>query len=136
VVVAWVYFRAPDLASANRLAIGLVGASGVDLPDAIVSRLGVGKETLAVLGIDTRLGGGDYFARMWSTVAAAAAIAFMAPNTQEIVSEIEPQHRTAGRRRAWFDWRPNGRQAVIYGSLLALGVLGLSRPTEFLYFQF
>ena len=33
-------------------------------------------------------------------------------------------------------WRPTRRGAVLLGLLFGFGILALSRPTQFLYFQF
>jgi alginate O-acetyltransferase complex protein AlgI len=138
VVLAWVYFRAPNMATANRVLVGMVGGSGAGIPDVVMTHLGPLAPLLKGVGVSTYLGGGDSFVKMWLTVAGAALIAFTAPNTQEIMARAlpgapgQPEGQAPGR----LTWMPRRRHAVLYGMLLGLGFLALSRPTEFLYFQF
>jgi hypothetical protein len=70
-------------------------------------------------------------------VALAAAITFFAPNTQEIAHRFHPalgsfQPRSARGPRLHFTWQ----WGAAIGVLAAAELLSLSRPTEFLYFQF
>lgn len=140
VVFAWAYFRAPDLATANRLVTGMLGGWGAALPEPILSRLGLPKPLLEGLGVGSYLGGGTAFVETWLWVAAGMLIAFLAPNTQEIMARFEPALREEGKPRpqpqARLTWQPRRRHALAAGLLFAIGVLALSRPTEFLYFQF
>jgi alginate O-acetyltransferase complex protein AlgI len=140
VVFAWVYFRAPDLATANRLVIGMVGGWGAALPEPILSHLGPLKALFESLGIGSYLGGGATFVETWCWITVGALIAFVAPNTQEIMGRFEPALPEEGRDRMRpaqrLAWAPQRRNAMAMGLLFALGVLALSRPTEFLYFQF
>jgi hypothetical protein len=140
VVFAWVYFRATDLATANRIVLGMIGVHGTALPDAIASRLGSFWPALQALGVQTFLGGGSAFVETWAWVVIGALLAFFFPNTQQIMSRYEPALFPEGRRpaatsSAWV-WRPLRLHAVAMGALLGLGILAMSRPTEFLYFQF
>lgn len=140
VVFAWVYFRSPDLTTANRILIGMLGGFGASLPDSIVGLLGPAKPLLGQLGIATYLGGGSVFLETWMTVAIAALIAFFAPNTQEIMGRFDPTLSEAGSLPQGSSlhllWEPSRRAALAVGFLFAAGMLALSRPTEFLYFQF
>lgn len=140
VVFAWVYFRAPDLVTANTIIAGMFGQFGAALPEPIMSRLGPLKATFEQLGVGVSLGGGATFVETWAWVFVGALVAFLAPNTQEIMGRFEPALPEDGRhaqpvaRR--LAWQPRRRHALAVGLLFALGVLALSRPTEFLYFQF
>lgn len=140
VIFAWVYFRAADLATANRIVLGMLGVNGTAIPEAVMSRLGDIGAALRGLGVTTFPGGGAGFIETWLWVAAGAALAFACPNTQEIMGRFEPalpDGREPPRRApGWLTWQPRRRHALAAGLLLALGVLALSRPTEFLYFQF
>lgn len=140
VVFAWVYFRAPDLSTANRLISGMLGGFGAALPDSILSRFGPLQAVIESLGIRSYLGGGAIFVETWCWVAVGGVIAFLAPNTQEIMGRFDPalpEERCAKSSSAVrFAWEPRRRNAIVIGLLLAFGMLALSRPTEFLYFQF
>ena len=140
VVFGWVYFRAPDLATANRMVLGMLGAWGAALPEPLLLRLGPVKEFLEGFGVRSYLGGGANFVEMWLWIFAGGLIAFFAPNTQEVVGGIEKKSAAAGgywcRLIEGLSWQPDRRQAVLYGLLFGFGLLALSRPTEFLYFQF
>jgi len=140
VVVAWVYFRAPDLATANRVALGMLGVWGIAIPEAIARHLGGVWQVVENFGVGTFLGGGTAFIETWVWVAIGAAIAFLFPNTQEIMRRFEPA--LSGERKLFpirptrLEWQPSRLHAVVVGLVFAAGILALSRPTEFLYFQF
>ncbi len=140
VVVAWVYFRAPDLATANHIVASMFGNLGVALPDPIFSRLGPLKPLLESIGVSSYLGGGSLFVETWCWVIAGALIAFLTPNTQEIMGRFEPalfeEKHAQAHIATRFSWLPSRKCAFITGLLFAFGILALSRPTEFLYFQF
>jgi hypothetical protein len=61
-----------------------------------------------------------------------SAIAFLAPNTQEILLRDWRASSYAPLR-----WRPNTRWAIAVGCLFGIAVAGMiSKPTTFLYFRF
>jgi alginate O-acetyltransferase complex protein AlgI len=62
-----------------------------------------------------------------------AAIAWFAPNTQEIMG-YDHANRTVGERLA----ARSKRTAFIYASaaVLAFGILGIQQHSEFIYFRF
>lgn len=139
VVFAWVYFRAPDIATANRLILGMLGHWGVALPDGVMSRLGPLAPLLTGAGVASYLGHGAFFMETWAWVLIGALIAFIAPNTQEIMARFEPalaDPRAIVAAPARLRWQPDRRNAIAVGLLFAGALLALSRPTEFLYFQF
>ncbi len=140
VCFAWVFFRAPDLATALPIVAGMLGAHGIALPDAIAIRLGPLAQTLEGLGITFYLGGGGRFIETWAWVCAAAAIAFALPNTQELMRRHAPALDFATERAAfgvWHGaWTPSGYWALTIALLAAASLLALNRPSEFLYFQF
>ena len=139
VVFAWVYFRAPDLATANRLVLSMLGQHGVSMPASALAQLGPLGTWLQGAQVAATLGGGSVFVLTWAWVSVAAAMAFLAPNSQQIMMSAQATLTTAAQARpspAGLRWQPRIRDAVLGGLLLAAGLLALSRPTEFLYFQF
>jgi alginate O-acetyltransferase complex protein AlgI len=139
VCVAWVFFRSSDLGRAVTIVQGMFGAWGVALPDAIGNQLGGLRAPLEQHGISFYLGGGTRFIQAWSSIAVGAALAFLFPNTQQIMGRFDPaldyqpvRDGVAGR----LAWRPTRRWAAWAGVLCLASLLSLSRPAEFLYFQF
>lgn len=135
VCVAWVFFRAPNLQVALEILAAMAGLRGVVMPDAVGSLLGPFRETLAGAGVAFQPAGGRAFLTQWASVAGAALIAFAFPNTQELMRRYRPG---LGQpvRRARFEWRPTVMWAICLGLLFGVAFLSLSRPSEFLYFQF
>ena len=139
VVVAWVFFRATTFGDATTILLGMGGQFGVAVPQAIDATLAQAGIQLQDLGIGTFLGGGQRFVETCVWVAIGAFIAFCAPNTQEIVAQFEPAldfDRSAARRARYLEWRPTLTWSLAIAALGGACLLSLSRPTEFLYFQF
>jgi hypothetical protein len=138
-----VFFRSPDLGTSWEIVRGMTGGFGVALPEAIGSRLGALGTMLENAGVNYYLGGGARFIENWSWVMFAAAIAFLLPNTQQIVRRFEPAldflpaaQPGRGRAATWLTWLPSRRWAMFLGVLAVASLLSLNRPNEFLYFQF
>ncbi|WP_426071017.1 MBOAT family O-acyltransferase [Janthinobacterium sp. DSP2-3-3] len=137
VMLAWIFFRAPDVSTAWDIAGALVGANGVSLPRGLASH----AISLAQWGMHPAFDG-----IRWIELAGpglpvllgAMLLAFRAPNTQEIFFLYEPAieriFQPAGR---WsFIWRPTRRWSVGFAVLFVACIFGMNRVTEFLYFQF
>ncbi|SEP36032.1 MBOAT family protein [Nitrosovibrio sp. Nv6] len=143
VCFAWVFFRSPDLATSWEIVRGMTGAFGIGLPDAIGNRVEILVPALQNLGVNFYLGGGSHFVETWGWIAFAAAIAFLLPNTQELVHRFEPAldfkptaQTPRGGMAYRLAWMPSRLWAVFLGSLTVISLLSLNRPNEFLYFQF
>lgn len=143
VSVAWVFFRAPDLNAALLLMKGLTGQFGVGLPDALGNKLGVFRSSLESIGVTFYLGGGQRFVETWSWILAASFLAFLMPNTQQIMSRFSPALSSGDTSVAsssvavrTIEFNPSWQWGVVIGVILVLSLLSLNRPTEFLYFQF
>jgi alginate O-acetyltransferase complex protein AlgI len=114
VVLAWVFFRAADLNSALVFLHGMVGAGAAATP----------ADAPAFEGL--------------ALAAGLLLAANCLPNTQQLVGyrgpapvEPEPVPRPSRLR-----WQPTAASAVATGAVLGVAMLGLSRVSEFLYFQF
>jgi hypothetical protein len=136
--VAWVFFRAPDFGTANEILLGMAGGFGVSVPEGLLTRLPALRSLLDSAGVHEFLGGGTHFVMTFAWVSFAAAVAFLAPNTQEIVARFRPALAAgmAGQVARGWTLHLNWRWAASLGLLAAASLLSLSRPTEFLYFQF
>ncbi len=136
VVAAWVPFRATSLDAARHVLSGLAGLNGAALPMIFSYRLARLAPMLQHLGITFASTSGTQFVGMYSSMLAAAALAFFCPNSQEILARYRPALEPAVRIGGRAGWRMSPRWAIASGLLLAAGFLSLLRPTQFLYFQF
>ncbi len=113
--LAWIVFRAPDLASARNVAGGLIGAGH----SAVVSFSPLAAVALLLLGV----------------------IVWFMPNSMELMwnhcpalpspyadQPVEPARRLS--------WAPTPWNAAAYGLICIIAVLALSNLKPFIYFQF
>ena len=135
VCTAWVFFRAPDLASALAIVDGLYGGNGVALPDALARALAPVQPLLAAMNVSFYLGGGSAFIDGWRWICLAALLAFACPNTQQIMRLVAPA-LDAKPVGSYLVWQPTRRWAAAIACLALASMLSLNRPAEFLYFQF
>ena len=135
VCTAWVFFRAPDLASALAIVDGLYGGNGVALPDALARFLLPVQPLLAAMNVSFYLGGGSAFIDGWRWICLAALLAFACPNTQQIMRLVAPA-LDAKPVGSYLVWQPTRRWAAAIACLALASMLSLNRPAEFLYFQF
>ena len=138
VCYAWVFFRSTDLPSALQIVKGMSGGYGITLPQALADRLPGLTRWGNSVGIEFYLGGGGRFIEIWTWILVAGSIAFLAPNSQEILHRFRPALRTQTFDYPVFrlTWRPRTVWAVAIGVAGAAAFLSLSNPSEFLYFQF
>ena len=138
VTLAWVFFRSPDVETARRVLEGMLGLQGVALPASLVNRVPALEAIVQHLGWGTFLGGTARFIANYAWVSIAAFVAFALPNTQEWVRRFGPALDAAFERRAGSvpAWRPLPAWAIALGLVASAALLSLSRPSEFLYFQF
>ncbi|MEM8799993.1 MAG: MBOAT family protein [Pseudomonadota bacterium] len=149
VVFAWVYFRSVSFEGANGLVLAMVGQSGITLPSAIFSALGPLADVLAGFGITASDGGGGRFVATWGWIIALATIAFLAPNSIDLMRSHRPVIDTPditmeprsgpGQWLRGFEhreWHPRPSWVAATAFLLTLGILALPEVSEFLYFQF
>lgn len=140
--IAWVFFRAPDVATATSVLYGMFGGNGAAIPEALLARVDALRPLANALHIGTFLGGGSVFVMNFIWVLVGISIAFCLPNTQEVMRRFEPalldSRQSTRPAFALFPimWRPSTKWAITMGLAAAACGLSLTRPTEFLYFQF
>lgn len=113
--LAWIVFRAPDLAAAGNVAGGLIGLGH----STVVSFSPLAAATLLLLGV----------------------IVWLMPNSMELMWRYQPalpspypnQPVLPARR---LSWAPTPLNAAAYGLLCLVAVLALSNLKPFIYFQF
>lgn len=148
IVVAWVFFRADSLASAQAMLAGMAGMNGVSLPASLESGLARLTENETHIGVTfkgmfpaTQLYAGHAFA----CIALGLAIVWLFPNTRQIMRH---------HKHVWEDiagkstpipyegmptslaWQASARQAWAFGMLFLLCIFSLTKVSEFLYFRF
>lgn len=119
VVFAWVYFRAPDLGSADRLAAAMLG---------LTRAAAHGTGTVPLYSSDTLL------------ICVCLVVAFFAPNTQEFMRAFRPAWDSPDTGGSRLLWQPTWGWACYVGvlGLLAACAELLSQTTvsPFIYYQF
>ncbi len=140
VFVAWVPFRAADLATTGRILAGLVGMNGLSDGQAfnpfptLALALAAPMPTVA-----------------WQPIVVAAVelaglwLAASGPTTQTLLRNFQPGLASPGYEsgiepaapaRPHLDWRPTAGAAVALGVVFAVCLLKLNDVSEFIYFQF
>jgi D-alanyl-lipoteichoic acid acyltransferase DltB (MBOAT superfamily) len=137
VMLAWVFFRAPDLDNAVGVLAGLAGLNGVGLPRGLLPLAGAFQH----IGLAATFDGIrwiDFGGLGPITLAVAMLLAFLAPNTQEIFCHYETviERIFHSEKVPKLVWRPSTRWSVTLAALLTTCLFCLDRPSEFLYFQF
>jgi D-alanyl-lipoteichoic acid acyltransferase DltB (MBOAT superfamily) len=135
VAFAWIFFRAADFSVASGVIAGLLGQHGVSLPGAARPFAGL----LASVGLAPGFGGIRWL-DAWGlcTLLGAMALAWWAPNTQELFRHFEPclEKMPPLLVRARLRWQPSLHWSLGLAGLLCVCLLSLNRPSDFLYFQF
>lgn len=146
VVIAFVMFRAPDLATAVRLYCDMFGLPAPHLHAALAPAAPALAEIGAALGSDDN---SATFAPLIVWAVLALAVLWLLPNTQELMARVTPAfnydlaswHRNPPllyplRRHVPLFWRPNLLGAILIGVLAGIALLNLQHVSEFLYFEF
>ena len=82
-------------------------------------------------------GGGREFVMNYLWIAILLPIVFLMPNTQQIMARFQPAlDHGGGTASTRLTWKPGWRWGAIMTLTLAGGLLSLTRPSEFMYFQF
>ena len=138
VVVAWVFFRAPDFATAARVLTGMAGGYGIALPGAAAPLFAHLPGLAESLGV--RFGGLTHLSRaggsgmMLLSLPLAVLIAVACPTAHQWLAE--------GRWRLgpWavpaLAWRANPAWAVLLFAMAVGSLLWQVNTVRFLYFQF
>jgi alginate O-acetyltransferase complex protein AlgI len=122
VLVGWVFFRAPDFASAGRMLGSMVGTNGFTAMPDKANRVIASVEPLKVL--------------------LALLVCWFLPNTQQIFAFYKPALKVAGAPfperapRRWWQWRPTPFFAALGVLLIVITGLQFDKVSEFIYFQF
>jgi len=140
VVVAWVFFRAPDLATAGNVIAGMAGQHGIVLPlhwqpsaEGVAAWLANHGVKFAEMAHFNRVAQSNWLCFL-------LAICWLSPNTQQMLAAYRPALMTAGYGElgsaGYLTWQPS---VVWLSALVPLGLVALvsiHRYSEFIYFRF
>jgi hypothetical protein len=135
VVLAWVFFRSPNLHTALDIISSMVGLNGITLPGRSLFKWGLADE-IEKLGI--HFGASTLFygnESIWTWIAILWIIAWYSPNSQQILSSYQPTLDKVifiGR----INWVPNAIIAWLVGSIFVITLFSIGKISTFLYFQF
>jgi len=141
VAAAMVLFRSPSLSAAWTVLKGMMGLSGVGLPEAVYAHLGPLAPWLQRLGVASEATGGTTFLEMAAALPILLAAVMLLPNTLELLSSYEPALGVKPRldgvpgRKPW-RWSPTVPWAAAVSAVAALAISSVAGPSEFLYWNF
>jgi len=141
IVASMVVFRAPTVLSATGVFEGMLGWNGLAVPEAIYSRLGPLAALLSSFGVSSGLEFDFPLMRSLAWLALMLAIAFLCPNSLQLLRENEPAlgWKNDPKRwtpAAWARWQPSATWAVVVALIAVAGALRIGGESEFLYWQF
>ncbi|MGB8434934.1 MAG: MBOAT family protein [Burkholderiales bacterium] len=137
-LVGLALFRAANMTDAIMILKGMFGFNGFALPGALLARLGDVGPWLAAHGVDFSEGRGLVRGGLIYWMVILLAIAWFAPNTQQIMARFRPAlviPRDLQPARLLL-WRPGAVAAAIAAAVAFAAIVNLHRNSEFLYFQF
>ncbi len=127
VVTGLVVFRAPDMATASAILLGMTGLDSLFASGTALAAAPVAVDLIAGQG--------------W--ILLLAAIALTCPNAQQIMrghwysSDPKPEEDTPETGMpAWMRWRLTPGWALASGIVLTIALASLSGETQFVYYQF
>jgi alginate O-acetyltransferase complex protein AlgI len=129
VVIAWVFFRSDDVGSAVRMLLAMVGRNGLEVPESLADHWP---------SLPVSHGPVDSAAALVVAIT-LLAIAWCAPNTQELTSYVGPEGAHVVKetgRPSPARWQPSAGWAVAVGCLFGIALMLMSKVSEFIYFQF
>jgi len=112
-MIAWCFFRAADVTSALHMLATMAGGNGFSVAPS-ADFLGYGMLVLS------------------------AFIAFFMPNTNEMIMHLESrfENKPSSFSLLTIQWSPGLRWGVATGIILALCILSMDKPQDFIYAQF
>ncbi|MGV7220231.1 MAG: MBOAT family O-acyltransferase [Nitrospinales bacterium] len=148
-VVAWVPFRAESMKGASNMFSSMIGVNGVSLPPSWEGKLGSVEIWFVEHGaiFDGMFHNGVFTTTQpWGlreVIGIVALLIFtgLLPNTQQIMRRYRPALETYKDeipylRYRWMGWRPSLPWVIFTACIFTSAILGLTKVSEFLYFQF
>ena len=140
VVVAWVFFRAPDAGTALGIIAGMAGQHGIILPLQWQPVAGATATWFADHGV--AFGKLAHFNRVTQLNWLVFLLVFcqIAPNTQQLLAAYRPALLTPGYgelgNAGLLAWRPSLAWLLALTAMGVFAILSIHRYSEFIYFRF
>jgi len=138
VVVAWVFFRAPDFTTAVTVLKAMAGIDSLFLPSGYAAHVGAWGELIGIdrSRSDVIFQGRDQLA--W--LAAGLAIVLVAPNSDQWMARwglaLESYQAAPAPLQRWLQWQPSLVWALASAGMFLAAVSMLGSYQAFLYFNF
>ncbi len=137
VCVAWVVFRAPDMATAWEVLSGMAGANGISLPITWRSHLGGFTEWVGGYGIEFRPLAMPHATQALVGMFPLLLVVWFFPNTYQLFARYRPAlEKLIDDRKTRISWYPSVAWSCLIGMAFVLCILSMGYVSEFLYFQF
>jgi D-alanyl-lipoteichoic acid acyltransferase DltB (MBOAT superfamily) len=135
VVVAWVPFRANSLDTAVMMLRAMGGSNGVSLSGFFERHFPwLADYGASFHGVAPVTGLFPLELAIWLSL--GLAVVWILPNAQQWLSDQGVGGDRTIASPEWIRWRPSCQMAVLMGAALGISVLGITRASRFLYFQF
>jgi D-alanyl-lipoteichoic acid acyltransferase DltB (MBOAT superfamily) len=143
-VITWVFFRAESFDSAMSMVKAMMGHNGLSLPASFQGAMGNFVPFLLENGV---IFNGLFYNGIIGNLNivfwffALFIIVWYFPNTQQFMAEHSPAldiyHRDVSDSiNKRLIWQPTYKWALLMATMTTITIIGLSRASEFIYFQF
>jgi D-alanyl-lipoteichoic acid acyltransferase DltB (MBOAT superfamily) len=139
VLFAWVFFRAPDVASARSILASMVGQHGFTMSNTVTNPEKLPGSLWAKAGVHfvAPTIEVESYTRLMQLAVLALVIALFFPNAQQLLARYSPALEETKPRR-WFSLRLGWATGLVFGGAFFWVVRSfyVAAPTPFLYFNF
>ena len=142
VVVAWVFFKAPDLATASSMLSGMAGMNGISLSQSSVTYL---ESTFPLIGQEVALNGLTPLSkvnpdRALILIVLGLWVVWALPNVQQLLHRYHPVLDKLAPAKGWLirllAWRFTPAHAWLLAAVFVTSAAFMTRVRDFIYFQF
>lgn len=144
VVISFVFFRSENFRSAVQLIMAMIGFHGVSLPRSLHGRWPGWELRLAAHGITFQGMTLTPLQETLSWIFGLLMVVWAFPNSQQWLSAFKPaldigKSQEKHKSKPWVSWSPSWGWAAACGAMTVIAfwtIVGVARPTEFIYFKF
>ena len=137
-------FRSQNLQGAEQMMTGMLTINGVALPLEWKSQFGSLEPLLTSLGIsfqsmNSRIESSGFTSDAFKWVLYLSALTWLTPNTQQIMSKYFPAISPYNNEKyptSIYQWEPNFFWSTLTAILAVIGLVNITKVSEFLYYQF